>query len=378
MGPVVVATRGSTGIPEFAGSTWVRLQYVLGLRELGIESYWVDRLDAFDPFAARRSVDYLAQQFQKTAEDFGFENHYCIVYDDGRQHFGLSEQELREVADAAELLISVSESPPSTSPLACIPRRAYIDVDPGFTQIWGAQVDMGFDFHTHFFTVGQNVGRDGFAIETCGIEWHPILPPVALRFWPPLADDRCRAFTTIADWRGSQVANFDGRLYEGKRREFLEVISLPAVSGQEMELALCIGQWDHDDLGLLSRNGWLIVDPYGTAGTPNAYREYIRHSRAEFSVAKHGYVLSNSGWISDRTACYLASGKPALVQSTGFEAHLATGEGLLTFRTFEEAVAGIASINDSYARHCSAARALAERMFDARTVLGTLFDVVGF
>lgn len=144
-----------------------------------------------------------------------------------------------------------------------------------------------------------------------------------------------------------------------------------------MEVALCIGQHDHDDLRALTEHGWRVRDSYLYAGDLYSYREFIAYSRGEFSVAKQGYIKSNSGWISDRSACYLASGKPALVQSTGFEGRLPTGKGLLTFRTFADAVEGIETINRDYLAHCHAARQLAEEHFNSDVVLGFLLGRVG-
>lgn len=373
----VVSTRDTTAWPEFAGSTWVRLQYLKGLERLGIESYWVDHLRAIDPIKHPHSLRYLIDQFRRTAEDFGFEDRWSVVYNRGERHFGLSDQQVERLASSAELLIGVSGALAPESPLMRISRRAYVDVDPGFTQIWASEVDMGFGAATGFFTTGQNVGGPGFDIPLHRINWHPILPPVVLDLWPPQIDERHRWFSTVGDWRGSQQASFEGRHYGAKRDEFLRFLGLPEQSGQEILLALLMGQRDHEDLGLLDQHGWKIRDPAWFAGDPHAYREFIQRSRAEFSVAKHGYVASRSGWVSDRTACYLASGKPALVQSTGQEERLPTGKGLLTFSTVDEAVEAIADINRDYLVHCHAARELAERYFDSNVVLGSMLDVMG-
>jgi hypothetical protein len=348
----------------------------LGLRRLGVQSFWVDHLSAIDPIVHRRSLNYLVERFRRMACDFGFGDSFCIIYNDGERYFGLSEQELLAVIRDAELYISVSGHLPEGSPLMAIPRRAYMDVDPGFRQIWALDSDVHLERHNFFFTVGQNVGGPDFTIPT-RIAWEPILPPVVLEQWPAVIDPRCECFSTVADWRGSQHALYDGQYYAGKRSEFVKYLRLPRDSGQKMELALCIGPADFEDLGLLDHNRWSVVDPYLYAGDPWAYREYIQSSRAEFSVAKNGYVRSNSGWISDRTACYLASGKPALVQSTGFEHCLPTGRGLLTFRTLEEAIAGVRSINEDYLGHCQAARRLAEQCFNSDVVLGRILERVG-
>lgn len=377
MPKAIVATGGTSGTPEFAGSTWVRLQYMLGLQKLGIESYWVDRLGPLTAKQGSHSLDYLLRRFRRLACEFGFHGRYCVVYNGGEAYFGMTEAELGSLAESADLLLSISGQPPPSGPLLAVPRRAYIDVDPGFTQVWAHQKDLAFNLYNFFFTVGQNVGRPEFNIPTQGIDWTPVLPPIDLDWWPARIDDACERFSTVADWRGSQDAIFEDQYYGGKRSEFIRFLDVPLLANQRIELALTIGQHDYEDIGLLDGHNWRLRDPYSYAGDPESYREFIQYSRAEFSVAKSGYVRSNSGWVSDRTACYLASGKPALVQSTGFEWRLPTGKGLLTFRTPEEAVAGIHDINEHYLEHCAAAREIAEEYFDSNKVLRFVLERVG-
>ena len=377
MTKVILGSHKTSGVPEFAGSTWVRLQYMLGLDALGVEAYWVDRLPRVDPVRGVHSLDYLTARFARLMRRFGLEDRYCVVYDGGEQHFGLDGEALRRLSGEADLLLNISGHLPPDSPLMEVPRRAYIDVDPGFTQIWAHEVDMGFDRHTHFFTIGQTVGTPDFDVPLRGIDWRRMRPPVALREWPARVDERFERFSTVADWRGSQEAIYEGTYYGGKRSEFVGCLRLPLVTGERFELALCIGQHDHEDLGLLDGHGWKVRDFAQHAGDVDSYREFVQRSRAEFSVAKAGYVRSGSGWVSDRTACYLASGKPALVQSTGFEGHLPTGEGLLTFRTPDEAAEGVRAINADYPAHARAARRIAEEHFDAEKVLTGMLTHAG-
>jgi hypothetical protein len=377
MTTALVVTRNTSGCPEFAGSTWVRLQYVLGLERLGIRSYWIDRLGAVDPIKSPHSLDYLIDRFRGTAGEFGFDGRWCVVYDGGREHFGLGAEELHGVIGGADLLLNISGWLDGESPFMNVPRRAHIDVDPGFTQIWTSNGDLVLGGHTHFFTTGLNVGGPGFQPPLAGIEWQPTLPPVVLDAWPDCADDRCRRFSTVADWRGSQLASLDGDLYGSKRDEFVSVLPVARETGTAIEPAMTIGPGDWQDLGLLHDHGWKVRDPTVYAGDPRSYREFIQRSRAEFSVAKGGYVKSRSGWVSDRTACYLASGKPAIVQATGLEAHLPTGRGLLTFQTPAEAADAIRAVEADYRGHCEAARALAEERFDSDKVLTAMLTRTG-
>jgi hypothetical protein len=381
----VVASPGASGLPEFAGNTWAFLQYVVGLDRLGVEAFWVDhqpKLDPRQPARERRaypaedchSIDYVSTEFAAMARDFGFDSRWCIVYDSGSSAFGMTLEEVREVTEEADVLLNLGAFLPAESPLLQIPRRVYVDLDPGFTQIWAHQIDMGFPHYDLFFTVGQNVSRPGFRIPTQGIEWAPTLPPVVLDLWPAHVDASCERVSTIADWRGSQYARFEDELYAGKREEFIRFLEVPRRARRPIEVALNIGQHDHEDLGLLLQNDWFVRDPYLYAGDLDSYREFIQFSRAEFSVAKGGYVKSGCGWLSDRTACYLASGKPAVVQSTEFEWRLPTGNGLLTFSTVEEAVAALDAIEQDYESHAHAARQVAEEHFDSARVLGSLLE----
>lgn len=377
MTTVIVGTNETSAWPHFGGSLWVRLQYLLGLRRLGVDAYWVDRLAPPDSRKNPHSADYLAHRFRRFAEDFGFQDRYCIVYEGGERHYGMDERRLREAIERADLLLNVGGRLEPGDPLLGVRRRAFLDVDPGFTQIWALETDMHLERHDLFFTIGQNVGGPGFSVPTGDVEWQPTLPPVVLEQWPARIDPARERIGTVADWRGSQDAFYEGQWYSGKREEFLGFLRVPLEAGVQIELALLVGQGDYEDLGLLMRHGWRVHDPCSHAGDPWSYREYIQSSRAELSVAKQGYVRTRSGWVSDRTACYLASGKPAIVQSTGFEHRLPTGTGLLTFSTIGEAVEALQSVQEDYTRHAQAARRLAEEHFDSDAVLTSLLGRAG-
>ncbi len=317
-------------------------------------------------------------RIEATAEGLGFQGRYCVVYDGGRRHFGLDEGELADRTQEADLLLVLSgRGLEPGSPLTRIPRRAYVDMDPGFTQAWTRQVDMRLDQFDVFFTVGANVGGGDFRPPTPGIDWRPIVPPVVLDLWPCRIDESCQRFSTVADFWARQYLTLDAKHYGGKRDELLRFIRVPIEAGQPIEVALTIYPEDHRELGLLSRSNWLVRNPCRYTGDPFSYREFIQYSRAEFSVAKSGYVRSNAGWVSDRSACYLASGKPVIVQSTGFEGRLPTGRGLLTFRSQQEAVAAIRAVNEDYSSHARAAREIAERHFDSDKVLASVLDQAG-
>ena len=353
---------------------WLNLHYLAGLRALGFEGFWLDVLGP-PKEGSGISVDERVNGFRAQCEEFGLRDHWAVLYDK-RKVFGMSEHLLHALGNDAVLLINLCGALQDGELLRRIRRRALFDLDPGFTHIWAHQWDMGFSKHNLFFTVGLNVGGDGFSIPLHGLEWQTFLPPVALEYWPVQTDAGAERFTTIGQWRG-QTAVWDGETYWPKREEFLRFIGLPRKTAQSIELALLIHKSETEDLDELSSNGWQIVDPHEAAAGPDGFRSYIQRSRAEFSVAKNGYIRTNSGWFSDRTVCYLASGRPVLVQDTGIGKHLPVGRGLITFSTIDEAVRGIQSINADYPGHCAAARKLTEERFAAPIVLQSILERAG-
>jgi hypothetical protein len=253
----------------------------------------------------------------------------------------------------------------------------FLDIDPGYPQMW-RELGLADTFagHDRFVTIGENIGRGDCLIPDCGIDWVTTPPPVALEEWPPTAGGG--AFTTVATWRSPYgTVTFDGVTYGSRVHEFRKFLELPRLVDAEFELALDIDAAESRDLQALEANGWRLVDPKAVAGTPAAYRSYVQRSRAELCVAQNMYVATRSGWLSDRSLCYLASGKPVLAQDTGFSDNYPVGEGLIAFSTLEEAAAGVEEIERNYDRHCRAARALAEEYFDAKKVLSRLVERLG-
>ena len=255
-----------------------------------------------------------------------------------------------------------------------IPVRVYLDLDPAFNQLWHAVqgIDMRFDGHTHFATVGLALGTPGCAVPTCGRDWIPTLPPVVLDRWPVAEALERDALTTVANWRGYGSIEHEGVLYGQKAHSLRRLVDLPRRTPQRLELALAIHEGEQPDLAALAEHGWRLVDPVEAAGTPERYRRFVQGSKAELGIAKSGYVASRCGWFSDRSACYLASGRPVIAQETGFSAHLPTGEGLFAFETAEDVLAAIDALRSGYERHRRAARALAEEHLDSDAVLTRL------
>jgi hypothetical protein len=376
----VVVAGALANRPRNAGGAWVRLSWILGLLELGLDVRFVEQLSPDSCVDGQGAVGDPADSvnvtwFRSVTEQFGLSAVSTLLVGDDAVT-GPSLAELLAVAEDSAL-VNISGHLDHARLFAAFRSRIYVDIDPGFTQFWhalgypGAKV-AGHDQH---FTIGESIGRAGCSIPTSGLHWRPVRQPVVLADWPLTPVEDVDRFTTVASWRppfGSVV--YEGRSYGLKVHQFRGFLELPSRSPHNFELALSIHPGDSADLEALRRHGWRIVDPAAVASTPDDFRRYVQGSAAEFSVAQGVYVDTRSGWFSDRSARYLASGKPVLVQDTGVGQHLPVGRGLLTFRTPEEAAAGAASIVSEYAEQSAAARELAEQHFSAPRVLDRFCD----
>jgi hypothetical protein len=379
----IVVSGALANKPLNGGEAWVRLSWVRGFQRLGFRVVLVEQIapracvDASGAPAAFEDSVNLAY-FRSVVEWAGLNGSAALVYGENAACEGLAWGELLDVAASAELLVNISGHLTLAALFDRFRRTAYVDIDPGFTQFWHADGTAPLRPHDHYFTIGENIGAADCLIPTGGLRWRHVRQPVVLDDWPLAPAPSPPRFTTVASWRGpfGRVA-FGGRTYGLKLHEFRKVIGLPRRAAAEFELALDIHPAEVNDLALLRDNGWRLVDPKQAAATPEAFRKYVEASGAEFSVAQGIYVDTHSGWFSDRTTRYLASGKPALVQDTGFSRNLPCGEGLVPFLTVEEAAAGAERIVHDYTNHCAAARAVAEECFDARVVLKRVLEDVG-
>ncbi len=371
--------------PRQGGSTWAMLQYLLGLRRLGHEVYLVEPIAAemLVPLRSPLEQSENAAFFRRLIADFGFERHAALLQSGSGTTVGLPYGELRRVARRAHLLLNISGLPLDQELAGLIPVRVYLDLDPAFTQMWHAVqgVDMRLDRHTHFVTIGLAIGKPHCSVPTCGLEWLTTPQPIVLEHWPaaPLEEVRSDALTTVANWRGYGSIEHDGVLYGQKCHSLRRLMDLPRRSRHFFQLALSIHPDEKNDLAALRENGWQLIDPMAACGTPQQYRQFVRGSKGEFGVAKSGYVASRCGWFSDRSLCYLASGRPVVAQDTGFSDFLPTGMGLLSFDDTEEALAAVDAFHVDYNAHARAARRLAEQHFDSDLVLSALLrqlDVV--
>lgn len=357
------------------GFTWHHLQYLVGLARLGhtvvyVEDFgWND--SCYDPERGEMTADptYGIDYTLKLFKLYGLEKHWCYLAEDGTAH-GMSRRRLAEHCRESDLYLNLSN-------INWIPefelceRRVLIDTDPVFTQIGGHGMSKSFAQYQALFTYGENIHRPGCTMPTGGARWQPTRQPVVTSLWPISVGDTAAPFTTVMNWTAYGEREFEGKVYGQKDREFTPYFSLPNETGQFMEIALNAPQ---DVREQLASGGWWMTDPGAATRSPWTYQDYVRASRAEFSVAKHAYVTTHSGWFSDRTTGYLAMGRPAIVQDTGFSEFLPVGKGLLSFQTPDEAKVAIQQVNQDYAAHCHAARAVVEECFDSRQVLMELVE----
>ena len=380
MATVVLSPFDVANFPEGGGHFWVYMQYAQGLRRLGCEVYW---LEQFRRGKDRDRETRALITFFRRLERFGLgERTLLYTIGDGPdapiEYIGVTRATAEAVLRRADLVLNFHYAV-DPRVLACARRTALVDIDPGLTQLWISTGQLRVPTHDVYFTIGETVGTPAARFPDCGVQWAHIRPPVCLELWPYVHDPDAIAFTTVAGWwsgkwvkvieAGEEVCHDNN-----KRVAFLEHVTLPERTSQPLELALLLAAGDVADRRLLESHRWRIRDAREVASTPERYRAYIQGSRGEWSCAKPFFVKLQNAWVSDRTVCYLASGKPAVVQHTGPSAYLPHGEGMFRFSTLDDAAAAFDAINTEYARHCRAARDIAAAHFDAKQVLAQVLS----
>jgi hypothetical protein len=357
------------------GVTWCSLMYLLGLRALGHDVFYVEDTGEciYDPVQNTRSMDpaFGLEYLDAALRPYGLGHAWSFVNYDG-VYYGADRARVVDYARDADLFINLSGGSWFwRDEYARIPRKVFIDSDPGFTQLaiaknddWYVQFFRGFD---RLFTFGSNIGRAACAVPTCGFSWETTWQPVVTELWETTTAPRRDRYTSVMSWRMESFSDVGGN----KDVEFVRFLDLPARLGGRFELAV------NGPERLLQEHGWATLPAMQVSRTPERYREFIQGSRGEFGVAKHTYVATGCGWFSDRTECYLAAGRPAIVQDTGWTRHLPSGEGLLAFSTPDEAADAVAAVESDYPRHAARAAAIAREHFDAGTVLSSLIERVG-
>jgi hypothetical protein len=346
------------GDPHNGGATWAILQYLHGLARLGHEVLVVEPVSQILPDSVRY-LDALAL------------GNAALLVRGSRETYGLPYSVL--AGFNAELLLNVSGMLDDPELTSGIRTRVFLDLDPAFCQVWLAQGAVSSGDHTHFVTVGTRVHETNLPLDR---DWLVTLPPVMLSDWPLAERLEYDAFTTVGHWRSYGNVHYDGRVYGQRAHSLRRLVELPRMTRQRLLPALAIHPGEAADLATLREYGWRLLDPAVVAATPEDYRRFVAGSKGELGLAKAGYVDSRCGWFSDRSACYLASGRPVVAQATGFEASLPVGEGLLTFDTATAAAAALDAVASDYERHRRAARALAEEHFDSDRVLARLLESV--
>ncbi len=373
---MIIIFAGSIGRFPVGGHAWIELQYLLGLHALGHDVYYLEECGEgswvynWETEELTTSLEYPTAYISDSFREVGLGIPW--IYRVGEDAIGMKVSEFVDICSQADLLIVRGAPILQWRPEYRWPkRRIFIDVDPGFTQISLSNGKTEFVETVErcevLFTIGQRVGASDSPIPTCGRTWLKTVSPVSLADWPYVDSGEATRFTTIMQWRSYQEVVHDGISYGNKDKEFPKFVDLPSLTSQRFRLALTGAPPK-----LLSSHGWEIVTGWSTSLTPSSYRRFIQESRAEFSVAKHGYVLMRGGWFSDRSVCYLASGRPVLVEDTGLSDWLPTGKGVLTFRDVHEAADGVEAINADYKEHQYTARKLAEQYFATERVLPPL------
>ena len=381
MATVVISAYDVANYPQGGGHFWVYLQYVLGLRLLGCDVYW---LEAFRTKGREEQKAALAT-FQERMQRYGLGGNKCILYrakskepspEAPADYLNIPRAEAEAIFERADLLLNFHYAI-SPALLRFFRHTALIDIDPGLLQLWISRGQLCVPSHDIYFTIAEGVGRSGGKIPTGGPSWIHIRPAICLEHWPYIFDPLCESFTTVSTWDSSDWVVDCNETYENtKRVAFLEFANLPQLTRQPLELALVLRtDRDMEERRNLENYGWRVRQAWEVAGTPERYQAYIQRSRGEFSCAKPSYIRLQTSWISDRTLCYLASGKPVVVQNTGPSSFLPDGEGMFRFSTLEEAANALAVINSDYARHCRAAREIVEAHFDSRKTLEGIMNL---
>jgi hypothetical protein len=377
--PLIVVAGSLAQQPFYGGHAWVFLQYLLGLRRLGFRVIFVDLLEPEmctdgrgRPAPMAESVN--TKRLVAVMRAFGLGDEFALLSGTGESIAGNSRRNVLEQTRRSTALLNVMGFLRDEEILSAAGMRVFLDIDPGFPQMWHelglADILTG---HDAFVTIGENIGSPHCTVPTCGLAWITTRQPVVLEWWPSRSAPPGAVFATIGAWRGPFAPiEYDGRTYGLRVHEFRAFAGLPGRTGRRFEAALDIHPDDSADRALLASNGWTLVEPRRVTGDPWAYRAYVAAAAAELMVAKGMYVSSGSGWFSDRSVCFLATGRPVLAQDTGFRELYPTGLGLVPFSTLDEAAAGVDAISADYGRHARAARALAEEHFDSDKVLKRL------
>ncbi|MGD9897043.1 MAG: hypothetical protein AB7T14_08235 [Candidatus Methylacidiphilaceae bacterium] len=373
-GKAIITTAFARYPQNSAGVIWAFLQWALGFRSVGWDTWLVEELPASAcvdaegrPTTPDRAIN--ASSWQKAVKEFGWSGKATLLREGEREEWN----DLCDFARGADLILNISGVLRRRELLDLPRRRIYLDLDPGFTSVWAQEYgcDLGLGGHDLFLTVGLRMDAAGVRAPDLGVCWVPTLPPVALDYWTGVAGSG-RSWTTVTHWRAYPEVRWDGWTFGNKAPEWEAVIDLPRIAGVPFRIAC-----DLEEAEIAERfrsAGWELVPSGGITSDWKRYRDFLSASRGEFSVVKNGYRLSRCGWFSDRSACYLSLGKPVVLQETGWSSLLSRPRGLHPFSSVEEAARAIETVETHYAEEAAAARSFAEEALDARKVIGRLLE----
>ena len=377
---MIAIVTGMIATYPVGGMAWDYGHYVLGLEQLGYDVVYLEDtgLESYHP----DPTHYLADCLFALSPQLGTRWYYRAPSD---QSSGMTEAELGTMIAKAELFLNISGGCLMRDAYMGCQRKILVDTDPGLNQFvnypnWdrepGWQGTHGYRAHDYFFTYAENMGSIDCNLPNLGLTWHPTRPPVVLDCWAPCGPGI--RWTTVMSWNPyrhySKPIEFEGRIYGAKEMEFGRIENLPLRVSADFEIAV---GGECAPLDRWRRLGWETRDAKEISAGANVYRDYIQRSRGEFSVAKNVYVQTNSGWFSTRSVCYLAAGRPVVLQETGFGRHIPTGEGLFSWSTLEDAQEAVLNAESNYAFHQSRAREIAAGFFDAKQVIGDMLAIAG-
>jgi hypothetical protein len=384
-----ILVSGLIGQYAFGGVTWDYMQYVLGFRSLGHDVWYLEDSAnwAYDPKKQEPSADcsHNVNYLDRIMREFDMGDRWIYRNEPDGAYHGVTDAGMAEkIIVGADVLANVSGACWLRPLTAKIAKKLFLDGDPMFTHIKLTRGERAYvdrvRAHERHFTFGLNVGKAGCKVPTAGLDWRPTVQPIALEWWtralstPEEGHIANGAWTTVMNWASYKPEEFEGESYGQKDVEFMRFAELPGRVGEKFVLAMGQGPGKSRPTPYLESLGWKIIEPDSYLPDYATYHDFLSRSKAEWSIAKNGYVKSRSGWFSCRTACYLAAGKPVVVQDTGWSEHLPSGDGVLCFSTLAEAVGAIETVSGNYAHHCQAARDYAKAHFDAMRICAELLE----
>jgi hypothetical protein len=373
----VCMTPLTLGYAKGGGHLWVYLNWALSLRALGCRVIWLEDIGEHAATRPRAEVERDIDTLSARLEAHGLGGVLALTSFSGHEldpELVDGRIDLDIAAAETDLMLDFAYDTPPWA-LEMFRRTSLVDLDPGLLQLWMSQAKLNVSEHDVYLTIGETVGTSEALFPNGGVHWQHTPPPVFLSAWPP-TEATSDAYTTVTNWWEGWIELDDEPICNDKRIPFLEYAKLPAHTDQSLEIALTLDDYTAEtDVPLLERGGWTMRDAWEACSTPEDYRAYIQGSRAEFSCAKPSCRLLANAWISDRTICYLASAKPAVVEYTGASRFLPDAEGLLRFKDIDEAAGAIDAVESDYERHARAARDLAEEHFDGEKVVRRVLEL---